>query len=176
MILYHFTSGDALPSILLHGLLPRQGSVDINQGALTTWDHMFDLSAVWLTTEASASINTVGNIDRMQVRIAVNLAPDSPFLMSWRSWIRRGTPELRKHAREARRKFPEVNTRRWYIYFGTVTPDQIVAAEHAARTPISIGLDRDVDPFDPKVIGLKSTLERLAIPLTLAAELKTRRS
>jgi hypothetical protein len=176
MILHHFTSADALIGILIRGILPREEqsltTTDAGDGLINPSKALFNIPVVWLTKELKPNISTVPNPDRMAVRISVDVSSVSKRLMSWPKWLRKWSQELRDLHRDSLKRWPEINTNMWYIYFGTISPARIRAVETTNQQKISMNQGHDIDPSDPKFIVLKATLKRLAIPLVLPNALK----
>jgi hypothetical protein len=180
MILYHFTSKDAIPGILIHGLLPREGDrrrvADELPSPDDLEDVLFNIPVVWLTAEPKASPNIVGNLDRLAARISVDISSISTRLKSWPKWLRKWPKEVRDFERETETKFPEVNTGLWYIHFGAISPDRIRAVELATQEKIEIKLDQEINSLAPEIVALKARLERLAIPFIVPNVLQSTNS
>jgi hypothetical protein len=162
MILYHFTSTDAIDSILIHGLLPPEKFVREDNT-----DIIFKQHVVWLTAEAEPDEGIVGTPDRMEVRITVDLAPNSSRLKSWGQWLKltKVPPDMLDTVREMQKQNPHIHIDLWYLYFGIISPDRIRAVEVTDGRPITSTLDQ-LDPSDSTTIALKATLERLSIPIS----------
>jgi hypothetical protein len=162
MLLNHFTSLDAIPSILIYGLLPREKDT-VSPKAVFDLTDMFRLPVVWLTRQERPRDGMLLG-DRMEARITVNLPPNGKRLVVWPNELQK-LPEWRETARGAH-LVNGVDTSLWWMYFGTIAPERIVGVETFSGEPIGpITLGEDVDRSDPFVIALVKTLQRLAIPL-----------
>jgi len=162
MLLNHFTSLDAIPGILVHGLLPREKDTVSPKEVFDLTD-MFRLPVVWLTREERPRDGMLLG-DRMEARITVNLPSNGKRLVAWPNELQK-LPEWREAERGAR-LVNGVDTSLWWMYFGTIAPERIVGVETFSGEPIGpITLGEDVDRSDPFVIALMKTLQRLAIPL-----------
>jgi len=162
MLLNHFTSMDAIPGILIHGLLPREEDTAALEDVLTAED-MFRLPVVWLTREERPRGRMLP-ADRMEARITVNLPSNGKRLVSWPEQLQK-LPKWREAERGAMFE-TGVDTLLWWMYFGTIPPERIVGVETFSGEPIGpIAVGEDVDRSAPHVIALMKTLQRLAIPL-----------
>ena len=65
---------------------------------------MFRLPVVWLTAEPKPHVEIVGNPDRLEVRITIEISPNSKRLDSWLKWLRKWPEEVRALGREAQKE------------------------------------------------------------------------
>jgi len=163
MLLNHYTSLDAIPGILIHGLLPREKDTVAPEQVSEVTD-MFRLPVVWLTREEKPRDRLLLG-ETMEARITVNLPSNGKRLVSWPEQLQT-LPEWMREAERGVSFANGVDTSLWWMYFGTIAPERIVGVEAFSGEPIgSIALGEDVDRSDPRVIALVQTLQRLAIPL-----------
>lgn len=153
MIFYHFTSHEALDSILGEGLNRGEAPLSDRRVAkavnLTTDRHPdghgLDLGGHVVTDDESVSYAAAGFnipaettfVEKRAVRITVKLSSNDPNLKQWRSWSRKHCEDgyadrLERAAGSNGRK-----ARSWWLYFGTIPPSAFTAVDVLREAPAS---------------------------------------
>ncbi|WP_380784850.1 hypothetical protein [Sphingomonas sp. R86521] len=145
MILYHFTSREAVESIMAERL--NRGEAPINDHRvekavnLTTdkspKGHGLDLGGHVVIEEESKAYSAnrfdipAGTVfvEKRAVRITLKLPSSNPRLTTWRSWSRKHCKDgyaerLEKAAETCRSK-----AKTWWLYFGTIPPSAFLNIE-----------------------------------------------
>jgi hypothetical protein len=145
MILYHYTAANRLHSIMREGL--TRGDVPITPDQ--------SLNAVWLTTDKQSSDHGLGEArpfteqerqlifrergvmpsegdgwdNKREVRITIKLPTTDRNLVSWMKWGRKrlegGWFDTLTKGGGGKRK-----AETWWLYWGTIRPEQFASVEH----------------------------------------------
>jgi hypothetical protein len=136
MKLYHFTHADNLPSIRESGLSPSEPSIsdlDMVNGESVVW--LTELSDTPMTAEEREQMIAFCGDDcnghwighgLPLVRLTLRIPSHDRKLIRYMSWKRRHASDLIVARHTAR--FAQAN----WIYFGTLTPDKIIACDEPA--------------------------------------------
>jgi hypothetical protein len=118
MIFFHFTSGHALRPIAKYGLTVGDVPTDLRgdgRGRV----------GVWLTTLATPLRQGLdgSRVDKQRFQLSVDIEDSDPALHKWTDWAPANvTPET-----VAILHGTAPNFETWYVYFGWVKPERIVA-------------------------------------------------
>ncbi len=144
MIFYHYTSHEALESIMEQGLnrgeAPLSDRRVVNAVNLTTdpdpTGHGLDNAGHVVTEAEAATLATAGIlvpagtvfIEKRAIRIKVKLGSGDTKLKQWRPWSRKhcepGYADKLERAAGAGRK-----PRTWWLYFGTIPATEFLAVD-----------------------------------------------
>jgi hypothetical protein len=124
MILFHYTSGNALRPIAKHGLGLTVGDVptDIKRGR--------GVIGVWLTThETPLGHGLEGSVkDKLRFRLSVDIEDSDPALHRWTEWATANvTPETLEILHGVASGFES-----WFVYFGWIKQERIAEVTDTA--------------------------------------------
>lgn len=145
VIFYHFTSREALESIVAEGLNQGEAPMSHYRVAkavnLTTdrnpHGHGLDMGGHVVTEAESALFTRKGFdipagtifVEKRAVRITVKLPSNDPNLKSWRSWSRKHCEEGYAEHLEQTAGMQGRKAKTWWLYFGTVPPSAFTAVD-----------------------------------------------
>jgi hypothetical protein len=150
MLLYHFTTPDRLASIARQGLVPGEGKPgDLLAGKRGVWLTENPVKTVSATDRALLVAQGVwddaGWLPLANEMLTVRI-PECARLKHYLTWLRKQTPsidssvavilEAGRRTSRGTRLLPNLNNpllrpvgmaAQWWVYFGTIKPDRIVA-------------------------------------------------